>query len=454
MPALPLTPEDPPRLGRYRLLGRLGEGGQGIVYLGEGAPGEHVAVKVIKTATDPAARDRLAREMAAAQQVADWCTAKVLDSSVDGPLPYIVSEFVDGPSLRDRVRERGPLHGGELKRLMANTLTALLAIHGAGMIHRDLKPGNVLLGPDGPRVVDFGIARPVDQRTMSGQLTGTPAYLSPEQLRQESATRASDVFAWAGTMVYAATGHPPFRHGAIAPLFQAILNDPPDLSGVPAELREMLAECLDKDPGARPTARDLHERLVGGPPPLPPWAGRRPEDPTVDRRTRPPAPVRAAETREETGESAVSSVTTDPAPEPAGASRRAWIVPVAVAVAAGAGLVGWLAGRGEDAPSIPAEYAGVWSGPAFESTGIGGRTSTVTIELAAGQRTARLESAICPGGLRLAEAGGDRLTFTFESGQCAPGQVIVELRDGGLGYRLRGAGAITGESGEPLRRAG
>src|ERR1700754_4162589 len=182
MPAAPLEPADPQWLCRVRLLGRLGEGGQGIVYLGEGTAGERVAVKVLKTGADPRARDRLSREMAAAMRVAPFCTARVVDSSVDGPLPYIVSEFVDGPSLHERVSEGGPLHGGDLDRLMLNTARALRAIHRVGIVHRDLKPANILLGPDGPRVVDFGIARAIDAEA-STQMIGTPAYFAPEWLR-------------------------------------------------------------------------------------------------------------------------------------------------------------------------------------------------------------------------------------------------------------------------------
>src|ERR1700737_4772320 len=168
MSALPLDPDDPRELGRFRIIGRLGEGGQGVVYLGEDGSGAQVAVKVLKTGADEKARERLAREMVSAQQVAPFCTARVIDASVLGSRPYVVSEFVDGPSLLQRVSADGPLRAGDLDRLVVGTATALTAIHGAGIIHRDLKPANVLLGPDGPRVVDFGIARAVDSGTITG----------------------------------------------------------------------------------------------------------------------------------------------------------------------------------------------------------------------------------------------------------------------------------------------
>ncbi|MBC6458457.1 serine/threonine-protein kinase [Actinomadura sp. HBU206391] len=262
MPAVSLEPGDPRRLGRFRLLGRLGEGGQGIVYLGEGPAGEQVAVKVLKTGADPRARDRLSREMAAAMRVAQFCTARVIDSSVDGPLPYIVSEFVDGPSLQDRVSERGPLYDGDLDRLMLNTARALRAIHRVGIVHRDLKPANILLGPDGPRVVDFGIARAIDADVPT-QMVGTPAYFAPEWLRNEPPTPASDVFAWAGTMVFAATGRPPFGHNTnLHAVLNRVANDDPDLSGVPQRLVPLLEQCLDKDPARRPTAAEVDERLL------------------------------------------------------------------------------------------------------------------------------------------------------------------------------------------------
>ncbi|TDC77054.1 serine/threonine-protein kinase, partial [Actinomadura sp. 7K507] len=290
MPSTPLDHDDPRTVGGYRLTGRLGEGGQGVVYLGEGPSGERVAVKTLKT-TDAAARDRFAREMRAARQVAPFCTAAVLDSSADGEAPYVVSEFIDGPSLQERVRDSGPLRGGDLERLAVNTASALAAIHGAGIVHRDLKPANVLLGPDGPRVVDFGIARAIDAETHT-QVVGTPSYFAPEWLEGHPPTGKSDVFAWAGTIVFAATGHPPFGPATSIPAtMHRIANAEPDLGGVPPSLLPLITECLAKDPARRPSARDLMVRLVDpsgttdsaphrGPVPPPPHP---PPPPTVPR---------------------------------------------------------------------------------------------------------------------------------------------------------------------------
>ncbi|MFI7538386.1 serine/threonine-protein kinase [Streptosporangium sp. NPDC049376] len=257
----PLAPEDPPRLGEFELLGRLGEGGQGIVYLARDPVGQRVAVKVLIRA-DAEARARLARELAAVESVAPFCTARVLTAVPDGPRPYVVSEFVDGPTLAERVHEHGPLRGGELERLAVGTTTALAAIHAAGVVHRDFKPSNVLLGPDGPRVVDFGIARADGVTTMTSGLIGTPAYLAPEQLGGSPASPASDVFAWAGTMIFAATGTSPFAAASVADVLNRIVTHEPDLSAVPPPLRDSVAAALEKDPSHRPKAGELLSRLI------------------------------------------------------------------------------------------------------------------------------------------------------------------------------------------------
>ncbi|MGJ6967613.1 serine/threonine-protein kinase [Streptosporangium sp. G11] len=262
MAAGPLEPGDPRTLGAFQVVGRLGEGGQGVVYEGWSASGDRVAIKVLKGGTNPDTRRRLARELESARRVAPFCTARVLAAELDRPDPYVVSEFVAGPSLQERVRDGGPLRDGDLDRLAVGTASALAAIHGAGVVHRDFKPANVLLGPDGPRVVDFGIARPLDADTAPSALSGTPPYMAPEQLKGVHGSPAADVFAWASTMVYAATGSAPFGGDTVAAVFSRILSQDPDLSGVPQGLRETLALCLSKDPGRRPSARSLLVRLV------------------------------------------------------------------------------------------------------------------------------------------------------------------------------------------------
>jgi serine/threonine protein kinase len=264
MPSKPLEPGDPLRLGRFELLGRLGEGGQGVVYLGRGpGPGEErVAVKVLRSSVDATVLQRLGLELDAIHQVQPFVTAGVIEASAEGERRYIVSEFIDGPSLQDRVDAQGPLAGGDLQRLAVGTATALTAIHGAGVVHRDFKPANVLLGPDGPRVVDFGIARLTDATAITSGLTGTPTYVAPEQLGGARPTSAVDVFAWGVTMIFAATGRSAFNADTVPAIMHRILYSEPDLTGVPPSLLPAVRQCLEKDPARRPSARDLLLRLV------------------------------------------------------------------------------------------------------------------------------------------------------------------------------------------------
>ncbi|WP_327372392.1 serine/threonine-protein kinase [Thermomonospora echinospora] len=252
-------------MGRYELTGRLGSGGQGAVYLGLAPDGRHVAVKLLHAdqAGDDLARERFVREARVAMRVARFCTAQVLDADVDGDQPYLVSEYVPGPSLSRLVAERGPVTGAALDRLAIGTVTALAAIHQASIVHRDLKPGNVLIGPDGPRVIDFGIAKDGLSDTISGRIAGTPSYMAPEQFQGPPFTPAMDVFSWGATMVYAATGQSPFGQDTIPQVISRILGAEPDLGDLPDPMRSLVADCLAKDPALRPTARQILLRLLG-----------------------------------------------------------------------------------------------------------------------------------------------------------------------------------------------
>jgi basic membrane protein A len=204
------------------------------------------------------------REVEATRRVAGFSTARVIEVDMAGDRPYIVSEYVEGVSLDVRVRERGVLSEDELVRLALGTANALAAIHAAGVVHRDFKPSNVLLGPDGPRVIDFGIARALDSFTVtSSGIIGTPTYMSPEQISDKPVGAAADIFSWASTMVFAATGRSLFQNNGVPAVLYSILTAAPDLAGVPTVLRPVLERCLAKDPEQRPTAADIMLHLVG-----------------------------------------------------------------------------------------------------------------------------------------------------------------------------------------------
>jgi predicted Ser/Thr protein kinase len=274
---LALRDTDPRAVGAYRLLGRLGEGGQGVVFLAEGPTGSPAAVKLLPPTTGPQVRSRFLKEVAAAQRLARFCTAQVLDAGIFERRPFIVSEYVSGPSLVEVVEQFGPRGGAALERIAVATLTALGAVHAAGMVHRDFKPGNVLLGPDGPVVIDFGLAAVPGMTTvLSGEVAiGTPAFMAPEQLAGTRVTAAADMWSWAVTMVFAGTGELPFRGDSLTATAYAILYAEPHVGRLPDPLGSLVYRCLNKDPAGRLSAHDaLGElvaagaRLVGPMPPM------------------------------------------------------------------------------------------------------------------------------------------------------------------------------------------
>ncbi|GHC73930.1 hypothetical protein GCM10007079_08390 [Nocardiopsis terrae] len=264
--------------GEYRLVSRLGAGGMGEVYLARSAGGRAVAVKTVHAhlARDPEFRRRFARESEAAARVGGTFTAPVLDADPEATVPWLATAFVAGPTLTDAVAAAGRLPGGSVRTVGAGLAEALLSIHGAGLTHRDLKPGNVLLSASGPRVIDFGLARAEDATALTdtGQAVGTPGYLPPEVLEGGEAGPAGDVFALGGLLAFAATGRHPYGEGPVVAILRRVLREPPDLAGIEPGLRQLLAACLSVDPGARPRTDELLGAFGGtgtggGPAPLP-----------------------------------------------------------------------------------------------------------------------------------------------------------------------------------------
>lgn len=282
MPAFrPLGPTDPTKIASYRVTGRIGEGGQGVVYAAESASGERVAVKLLhrRFSDDQQVRRAFGVELRQAQRVTDPRVSRVLAYGIHDHRLYYAGQYVDGPSLWEVVERQGPRPEGELAGLATATLAALAAIHEAGAAHGDFRPGCVLLGPDGPRVIDFGVGRALDGTAATGRPAGTSPFTAPEHLAGTVPGPEGDLFAWAGTMVYAATGRAPFGQDSVPAVINRILNGRPDLSALTGALLGAVEACLDKTPARRPSARELLARLQGpgswsgslppAPPPLP-----------------------------------------------------------------------------------------------------------------------------------------------------------------------------------------
>ncbi|MFJ5808956.1 PQQ-binding-like beta-propeller repeat protein [Streptomyces sp. NPDC093093] len=262
-----LTQHDPRRIGPFEVLGRLGAGGMGLVYLARSASGRRVAIKTVRTelAEDQLFRVRFTREVEAARAVSGFYTAAVVDADPRAAVPWLATAYVPAPSLEEIVNECGPMPAQAVRWLAAGIAEALQSIHGAGLVHRDLKPSNVLVVEDGPRVIDFGIASGVSNTrlTMTNVAVGTPAYMSPEQAKDSRSVKgASDVFSLGSTLVFAATGHPPY-HGAnpVETVFM-LLREGPNLEGLPDELRPLIESCMQMEAGRRPSPADLQAQLA------------------------------------------------------------------------------------------------------------------------------------------------------------------------------------------------
>ncbi|MCX4590072.1 serine/threonine protein kinase [Streptomyces sp. NBC_01549] len=264
----PLGVDEPTVVGPYRLLGRLGSGGMGRVYLGRSAGGRTVAVKIVHPhfALDEEFRARFRREVEAARRVGGAWTAPVLDADPEASVPWVATGYAAGPSLAAAVADAGgPLPAHSVRVLGAGLAEALTAVHALGLVHRDVKPSNVLLTLDGPLLIDFGIARATDgtaSLTSTGVSVGSPGYMSPEQILGKAVTGAADVFSLGAVLVYAATGESPFPGDSSAALLYKVVHEEPRLGSLEGELRELVAACLAKDPAGRPTPGEVAARLA------------------------------------------------------------------------------------------------------------------------------------------------------------------------------------------------
>ncbi|MGP3969147.1 serine/threonine-protein kinase [Streptomyces sp. 6N223] len=265
MAMMRLRREDPRVVGAFRLHRRLGAGGMGVVYLGSDRRGQRVALKVIRPelAEDQEFRSRFAREVSAARRIRGGCTARLVAADLEADRPWFATQYVPGPSLHDRVMERGPLTAAESAAIGAALAEGLVAVHEAGVVHRDLKPSNILLSPKGPRIIDFGIAWSTGASTLThvGTAVGSPGFLAPEQVRGQTVTPATDVFSLGATLAYAALGDSPFGQGSSEVMLYRVVHEEPELRGVPAALAPLLRSCLAKSPQERPTTLQLSLRL-------------------------------------------------------------------------------------------------------------------------------------------------------------------------------------------------
>ncbi|MFJ3408359.1 serine/threonine-protein kinase [Promicromonospora sp. NPDC090134] len=351
----PLEPGDPQELGGYQLLGRIGAGGMGAVYLAETRTGRKLALKAIlrEHVQDPEFRTRFRREAAAAMKVRGRFLATLIDADPDGDQPWLAVEYVAGPALSAVVRTQGPLPEPDVRRMLAGVAEALRAVHQVGIVHRDLKPSNILLAQDGPFVIDFGIAQGSDSTslTRTGLKVGTPAFMAPEQVRGSLATPAADVWALGAVALYAATGQRAFGEGDTTVVYYRVVHEEPDLSGCPEWLLPLVQACLAKDPEARPGLQEVLDFL---------------NDVPADRRTGAakilPAVPGGADavdpdddvTALRDDETVVKAVPAAPAPEPEPEAPRrgllkrpvTWLVAAAVVVIVGGGTTAAVLGVG------------------------------------------------------------------------------------------------------------
>ncbi|MFC5180435.1 WD40 repeat domain-containing serine/threonine protein kinase [Actinomadura harenae] len=430
-----LRPGDPGQIGPYRLESRLGSGGMGRVFLGVSPGGRRVAVKVIEAAhaEDPRYRHRFAREIASARKVGGFHTAQVVDADPDAPEPWLATAFIPGPSLRRVVAEKGPLGRDDLRALAAGLAEGLAAIHACGLVHRDLKPENVIMAADGPRIIDFGVARAADATslTSAGVVVGTYAFMAPEQVLAGPPGPPADVFSLDCLLAFAATGRGPFDAGSIPAIVHRVLHEAPVVDGVPEPLRALIPVCLAKDPAARPTVAQVLAHLTD------PDAGALPR-PSLAALLTPPAaeettagatvveegPTRLAATMVATHEH-VPPTTVPAAPKPVDVRKRALLIGGGAAVAAAA-------------LGIPAAL--LLSGSGDDKTGhaVNDRTPRLTSFIApaktlAGHKQGVHRVAFSPDGRHLASGSDDMLVLIWDIAAGHPVQTLRGHTSGVLG---------------------
>ncbi|MFD8478761.1 serine/threonine-protein kinase [Kitasatospora sp. NPDC059673] len=486
-----LTADDPLTIGDHRLLRRLGAGGMGRVYLGRTAGGRTVAVKAVRPelADDPEFRARFRQEVAAARRVGGRWTAPVLDADTEGPRPWVATGYIAGPSLGAAVHTGGPLPTASVHALGAWLAEALEQVHALGLVHRDVKPSNVLLTLDGPRLIDFGVARALDAAaslTHSGYVVGSPGFMSPEQAAGSPVGPAGDIFSLGALLAFAATGTAPFGEGvSAAVLLYRVLHEEPELRGLDGELREIVTACLAKDPDRRPTPAELRARLAPGaaavgpetwlPGPLAAAVGRAAvelldleADGAPGGGPAMPAVADRVPTALDGGPDAVTRVVTP-------GRRRVWAAVAAGAVLLGAlygalavsGKLPWQSDRGSaqdartDGKTLPDAFLGTWKGTI--TTKVVPLPSTFTATFTAGKvgedvgRTSNasaFSSTVCRGVLTLVTVEARTITLQerLDGPQSGCGVVSEKqtytVLDNGAGLRLTVTGAQLGSDPE------
>ncbi|GAA3880726.1 serine/threonine-protein kinase [Streptomyces sedi] len=470
----PLTVDDPRAVGSYRLLGRLGRGGMGRVYLGRSAGGRTVAVKLVHPhiADQGRFRARFAREVAAARLVGgDW-TAPVLDADPEAEVPWVATGYVAGPDLEQAVAAHGAVPPRTVRALGAGLAEGLAAVHGRGLVHRDVKPSNVLLALDGPRLIDFGIARATEagdttRLTTTGVSVGSPGYMSPEQALGDDLGPPTDVFSFGAVLAFAAGGQAPFRGTGVAQLLYRVVHEPPELDAVPDELRPLVAACLAKRPADRPTPAEIAAELAGRAPAAtllgPGWlpqplveevsrravrlldldageaegergagggadaggarapdprlamtASSAPQPPTQDAGTRAPPPPPSGMPPDSSSSAAPPAPSATPTAR-SGRRRAVAVAAVAGALALAGGGALWLLGdeeKGTGEATVPERYLGVWEGDVRAG---GLPLGTILVEVSDGRVGEQVGAATSSDAIGL-NSCVDRLTLTEVTG--------------------------------------